>query len=366
MLSVRTSVIQNIIFDWSGTLVDDLPSVCHAVNGILRGAGKAELSQAEFRREFTLPFQGFFNRLLPGLTPAELERSFFTHFLASPHPVTGLPHGREFLELCRARNTRLFVLSTAPARLWAAQAANLQLDSFFERTYLGIWDKRARIHSILRENGLRPLETLFIGDMTHDLESARYGGVYSCGVLTGYNTAEQLASAQPDFLVEHLGELGHLLGSRGWSPQEPPPGAPARNGAHPLSTVGALIHDQQGRVLMIRTHKWSNKWGIPGGKIKLGESSVEALRREILEETALQVEDIQFVMVQDCVNSEEFFKPAHFVLLNYTCRVDGPAEVTLNHEAQEFAWVAPAEALAMDLNQPTRVLLEACAPVPSS
>ena len=40
---------------------------------------------------------------------------------------------------------------------------------------------------------------------------------------------------------------------------------------------------------MIRTHKWSNLWGIPGGKIKWGEPSEAALRREIKEETGLAV-----------------------------------------------------------------------------
>ena len=71
---------------------------------------------------------------------------------------------------------------------------------------------------------------------------------------------------------------------------------------------------------MIRTHKWSNKWGIPGGKIKWGETSEAALRREIKEETGLKVTDIKFVLVQDCIHSKEFYRDAHFVLLNYTCR----------------------------------------------
>jgi len=48
---------------------------------------------------------------------------------------------------------------------------------------------------------------------------------------------------------------------------------------------------------MVRTHKWSNLWGIPGGKIKWGEDSITALRREILEETGLAITDIQFVLV---------------------------------------------------------------------
>jgi phosphoglycolate phosphatase len=43
--------------------------------------------------------------------------------------------------------------------------------------------------------------------MQHDIETARHGGVFSCAVLTGYNSAEQLRASDPDFLVEHLGEF---------------------------------------------------------------------------------------------------------------------------------------------------------------
>src|SRR4051812_35253765 len=89
--------------------------------------------------------------------------------------------------------------------------------------------------------------------------------------------------------------------------------------AIPIVTVGALIYNERREVLMIRTHKWSDLWGIPGGKIKAGETAEAALVREIKEETGLNVQQVRFVLVQDCVNSREFYKPAHFVLLNYTC-----------------------------------------------
>ena len=111
-------------------------------------------------------------------------------------------------------------------------------------------------------------------------------------------------------------------------------------------------------VLMIRTQKWSGLWGIPGGKTKYGETSEAALRREIKEETALDISDIEFVLVQDCIHSKEFYREAHFVLLNYSCRVSGKTDVVLNEEAQEFCWVAIEDALKMKLNQPTRILLE--------
>jgi ADP-ribose pyrophosphatase YjhB (NUDIX family) len=110
---------------------------------------------------------------------------------------------------------------------------------------------------------------------------------------------------------------------------------------------------------MILTHKWSNLWGIPGGKIKWGEPSEAALRREIKEETGLDVTDVKFVLVQDCIHSKEFYRDAHFVLLNYTCHCDGQPGVKLNDEARESRWVTVEVALKMRLNAPTRTLLEA-------
>jgi hypothetical protein len=71
------------------------------------------------------------------------------------------------------------------------------------------------------------------------------------------------------------------------------------------------------------------------------------------------VTDIQFVLVQDCIHSKEFYHDAHFVLLNYTCRATGKPDVKLNHEAQEFQWVTLADAKKLKLNRPTKVLLEA-------
>ena len=65
------------------------------------------------------------------------------------------------------------------------------------------------------------------------------------------------------------------------------------------------------------------------------------------------------MLAQDCIHSQEFYRDAHFVLLNYTARCAGVPKVKLNDEAREFAWVTKEKALAMKINQPTRILLEA-------
>jgi ADP-ribose pyrophosphatase YjhB (NUDIX family) len=124
----------------------------------------------------------------------------------------------------------------------------------------------------------------------------------------------------------------------------------------PVATVGALVVGPSNRVLLIRTHKWRGTWGVPGGKIEYGETMREALVRELREETGLIVRDIRLGPVQEAVESEEFHRPAHFLLLNFLARSDSEG-VRLNEEAQEFAWLSPDEAADLELNSFTRRLL---------
>ncbi len=126
---------------------------------------------------------------------------------------------------------------------------------------------------------------------------------------------------------------------------------------YPLATVGALVVGPSKRVLIVKTHKWRGKWGVPGGKIDYGETMRRALKREFLEETDLTLSEIYWGPVQEAVQSSEFCKSAHFILLNFIA-VSEREEVTLNEEAEAYTWVSPERALTYDLNAPTRKLIE--------
>ncbi|MDO8349136.1 MAG: NUDIX domain-containing protein [Planctomycetota bacterium] len=347
-----------MIFDWSGTLVDDLPAVLEATNHVLRRAGLPEMTRDRFRAEFKLPFTGFYERYTPDIPMERLEGWFHERFREVQGSVEELPHARKFLEFCRARGLRTLLLSTMHPDHFAVQSAKNGFDQWLDHPYLGVWDKRRKIHEILLAHNLDPAETVFIGDMEHDVETAKHGGVHSVGVLTGYNTSAQLRGASPDLLVEHLGELQAILERNGLC-LTPPDAAAAAAGRRPILTVGAAIFDPAGRVLMVRTHKWANRWGIPGGKVRFGETCEAALVRELREETGIEVDGIEWVLVQDCIHSEEFYRDEHFVLLNYRCVAREPEPVRLNEEAQEYRWLPPGAALDLELNRPTRVLLEA-------
>ena len=125
----------------------------------------------------------------------------------------------------------------------------------------------------------------------------------------------------------------------------------------PLTTVGALAVSPDGRVLLVQTHKWRDTWGVPGGKVEYGETLKAALQREFLEETGLSLSNIYWGPVQEAVRSPEFYKEAHFILLNFVALTQSTT-VTLNDEAQAYVWVTPEDALELPLNTPTRVLVE--------
>ncbi len=336
-------MFKNLIFDWSGTLVDDMGPVLEATNVVLEKYGIAPYDREGFRRSFRLPYHEFYEELLPGVELAELEAHFRPAFDGATSLVTVLPHAREKLEWAKLRGMRMFVLTSMDPTAFARQLNEFGMQDFFEETYAGVLDKRELIAQILETHALHKDETAFIGDMTHDIETARHGGISSIAVLTGYHHAEVLAAVRPDITVPDLGVLVKLFDRR--------------KADRPIATVGALIHDGAGKLLMIRTHKWSDLWGIPGGKIERSESSETALKREIREETGLEISDIRFVMNQDCIDSPEFIRPEHFILLNYLAKASSH-EVTLNDEAEDFRWVSIDEALNLNLNTATKILLQ--------
>ncbi len=336
-------MFKNLIFDWSGTLVDDMGPVIEATNIVLEKYGIAPYDREGFRRSFRLPYHEFYEELLPGVALEELEAHFRPAFDGATSLVTVLPHAREKLEWAKQRGMRMFVLTSMDPTAFARQLNEFGMQDFFEKTYAGVLDKRELIAQILETHALHKDETAFIGDMTHDIETARHGGISSIAVLTGYHHAEVLAAVRPDITVPDLGVLVKLFDRR--------------KADRPIATVGALIHDGAENVLMIRTHKWSDLWGIPGGKIERGESSEAALKREIREETGLEISDIRFVMNQDCIDSTEFIRPEHFILLNYLAKASSH-DVTLNDEAEDFRWVNIDDAFKLELNLATKVLLQ--------
>jgi ADP-ribose pyrophosphatase YjhB (NUDIX family) len=64
-------------------------------------------------------------------------------------------------------------------------------------------------------------------------------------------------------------------------------------------TAGVVVSDERGRVLLLRhVLRRGSGWGIPGGFIKSGEQPEAAVRRELREETGLELERVELALVR--------------------------------------------------------------------
>ncbi len=125
---------------------------------------------------------------------------------------------------------------------------------------------------------------------------------------------------------------------------------------YPEPTVGAVIFNPEGKVLLCKSQKWNNQYVTPGGHVELGEEMEKALKREILEETGLHIYDIKLVSLKESIFSDTFHEKKHFIFIDYQCKTNSSI-VKLNDEADDYAWVDLEEIENYNLGGYVRELL---------
>jgi ADP-ribose pyrophosphatase YjhB (NUDIX family) len=89
----------------------------------------------------------------------------------------------------------------------------------------------------------------------------------------------------------------------------------------PLVGVGGVVIHRH-RVLLIRrgSEPLKGEWSIPGGLVELGEELTAGVRRELKEETGVDVETLECILVFDRIMREGDRVKYHYVIADYLCR----------------------------------------------
>ena len=128
---------------------------------------------------------------------------------------------------------------------------------------------------------------------------------------------------------------------------------------HAVPATGALILNQKDEIFLMKSPKWENQWLVPGGKVEKGDSMKETVRKEVREETNLEVKNIEMLEVKDGGNPDDFNRDTHFIFLNFVCEAKNTEVELDDREATDHKWTKPEKALdTLDMNTSTRDFIE--------
>jgi len=127
----------------------------------------------------------------------------------------------------------------------------------------------------------------------------------------------------------------------------------------PFLGVGALIFDN-GQILVVErgTEPLKGYWSLPGGIVEAGEKLEDAIRREVREETGLEIEPLSvFEIFERIMSDAEGRAEYHYVLIDYLCRVTG-GHLEAATDVSQAAWVTEQKLREYRLTEGTLAVVE--------
>ena len=209
------SEYRNIVWDFNGTLLDDLGIGIRAVNALLLRRGLRPLaSPEEYHAVFCFPIEEYYRRLGFDFSrePYEvLAVEWVNEYRAIEHTAPLREGASELISLFAGRGLRQIVLSATEAGMLREQLSALGILESFD-TVLGRSDIYAESKLALAEALAPSLEgrTLVIGDTSHDLEMAQILSADAV-LLRGGHTSDAALKALGCEVADGLTELGRRL-----------------------------------------------------------------------------------------------------------------------------------------------------------
>lgn len=206
-------MIKNIIFDWSGTISNDLVPCYNAIMGIFKEFGKPEISLTELRTSYDLPWSEFYYKYGIKAENKKLVEIFSKYFKQEKKPKIFKGMKKALIKL-KGKKINLAVLSAHSQQLQEKELEEYGLLGIFDSVLASVIDKREKIEGFLKENNFKAEETAYIGDLEHDIETAKKAGVKSVAVCWGWKPKEYLKKNGPDLVlekVEYIARIPELL-----------------------------------------------------------------------------------------------------------------------------------------------------------
>jgi len=191
---------ESVIWDWNGTLLDDIELAVDIVNDLLEGFGVPRLSTDQYRAIFDFPVTVYYERAGLDLSQHDFNRiseQFCNRFENEFGRVSLFSSAPEILQAVRDSGMQQFLLSGTEHRALHRMTARCGALNFFNAAK-GLRDnyasgKHNAAREIMEQFQLSADRTVMIGDTTHDADVAQHLGVDCILLSSGHHSRERLS-----------------------------------------------------------------------------------------------------------------------------------------------------------------------------
>lgn len=211
--------IKNLVWDFNGTLLNDLNLCVQSINKLLQKRNQKKLTPTTYLEIFTFPVQDYYAHAGFNFNKETYEKvaiEFMDLYLKDVNDCPLHKNVHEFLSRTRRSGFRQIILSAMEATELRKLTKSLKIDSYFEDIH-GIDNHMAAgkahlAHSAIKAAGFLPDETCLIGDTLHDAEVARQTGMHCILISHGHQSKERLKQSGVPVIdgLEGLNKLLHL------------------------------------------------------------------------------------------------------------------------------------------------------------
>ena len=211
--------IKLIVFDWNGTVFADTVATYNSSADTIEYFTKKRISINRFRETFEVPIQKYYahngvEKSLFEKNQKVLMNMFHKNYEKREKTCRSRSGIKKVLEWLNKNKIEKIILSNHTTRKINSQLKRIKLNVYFDKVLAndshyqtGNLDKKKRLMKFLKENKFKKDEVLIIGDTVEEINIAENIGIKVVSITSGFNSANRLKKATPDYLINNMAEL---------------------------------------------------------------------------------------------------------------------------------------------------------------
>jgi len=215
--NINLKNVKAVIWDWNGTLLDDLLISITSMNQMLDKRNYPLLNTEKYKEIFTFPVKDYYVKAGVNFEEHQWDdvaMEFINNYRKNVAQAEVHPTAVDVLAYLSHRNYRQFILS-AMQQEFLSETIRTRIDLDFFEEIVGLNNhyahtKLENARQLVRKTGLEKNELLMIGDTLHDFEVSQAAGIF-CILFSGGHQSRKILQQSGTLIIDDLLDIKKLL-----------------------------------------------------------------------------------------------------------------------------------------------------------